>query len=216
MTTSKKRNDQIKNTKRRLGLNNSHGLLILANTSNQPLEPEFAQGFLSFLFNKRKTKDGPPICSSIDCVLYLPQIHMVGRLPDGGGLLPPIPVFRDERPEYEPLRTYLRYTFLKEWAAFNGQRYFVSDQPFSETQRLFKNTVAAGRERQSRISGVGLSKRTSRYLEVAVFVERLWTLKQRDISGQCSIASLSRIAFSYTCSAQPVIRSLKYMQLISR
>ena len=127
-------NNQIKNTKSRLGLTDSHGLLILANTSNRPLDPELAHDFLSFVFNKRKEKDGPPICSSIDCVLYLPQLHTLGRLPDGGGLQPAMPLFRDERVEYEPVRRYLVNTFLKKWAAFNGQRYVVTDQPFPETK----------------------------------------------------------------------------------
>jgi hypothetical protein len=126
-------NRQIKKTTHRLGLKNSHGLLILANTSNQPLDPELAHGFLSLVFGKRK-KDGPPICSSIDCVLYLPQFHTLGQLPDGVGLRPAMPLFRDERVEYEISRSYLVNTFLKRWAAFNGQRYFVTDQPFPETK----------------------------------------------------------------------------------
>jgi hypothetical protein len=141
-------NNQIKNTKSRLGLKDSHGLLILANTSNQPLDPQLAHDFLSFVFNKRKEKGGPPICSSIDCVLYLPQLHTLGRLPDGAGLQPAIPLFRDQRVEYEVFRTYLVNTLLKNWAAFNGQRYFVTDQPFPETKD-FSNRPLRSLERKS-------------------------------------------------------------------
>jgi hypothetical protein len=72
---------------------------------------------------------------------------MVGRLPDGGGLQPAIPIFRDERPKYETLRTYLRDCFLMQWAAFNGQRYFVSDQPLSEITDFSKTSLRQIAER---------------------------------------------------------------------
>jgi hypothetical protein len=122
-------NNQIKNTKRALRIFQAHGLVILANTGNQPLDPRLAGSFLGLLFNRRKP-DGQPICSSIDAVLYHTQIHNVGDL-DGVGLRPAITLLRDGRSQYEPLKAYLD-RLLEDWAAFNGIPMFVAEQSFDQ------------------------------------------------------------------------------------
>src|SRR5262249_5205910 len=75
----RKSNSQIKNIKKQLKLEKAHGLLILANTHNATLEPDVALWFLSVLLHRRK-HDGSPICSSIDCILYLTEVHQLGEL----------------------------------------------------------------------------------------------------------------------------------------
>jgi hypothetical protein len=47
-------------------------------------------------------------------------------------------------------------------------------------------------------------------------VERLWIFNRPGMSSECSTTSLSRVVSWYTFSAQSVIMSLKYTQLISR
>jgi hypothetical protein len=124
-------NKQLRNTKKVLQIDNAHGLLIFANTQNQPLDPRLAASFLSWLFNRRKP-DGQPVCSSIDAVLYLTQIHDVGDL-DGVRLQPAITLFRDERPDYEPLKDYLM-ALLEDWAAFNRIPIFMAEQSFGQIE----------------------------------------------------------------------------------
>lgn len=123
----KKANDQIKNTKSKLNLMESSGLLILANTDNPTVEPDVAMWLLWLLFNRRK-EDGSPICSAIQCVLYLTELHTAGDL-DGTKLRPLISFFRDKGPRYEPLSKYLD-VFLEDWAAFNRTALFITDEPY--------------------------------------------------------------------------------------
>jgi hypothetical protein len=134
----KKANAQIKNTKKNLQLKNAHGLLILVNTQNQPLEPRVAVWFLSLLFNRRK-HNSDAICSSIDCILYLTQIHTVGEL-DEVRLNPAITLVRDERPDYAELKTYLS-EFVEEWAAFNNIPLFAAEQSFERIQDFSKTPM---------------------------------------------------------------------------
>jgi hypothetical protein len=125
----KKANSQIRNIKNKLQLKDSHGLLILVNTQNSPLEPKLALWFLSLLFNRRK-QNGQPICSSIDCILYLTQLHTLGEL-DGVHLQPALKLMRDGRSDYQPLETYLN-EFLEEWAAFNHIPLFMAEESYEQ------------------------------------------------------------------------------------
>lgn len=127
-------NRQIRNTKNRFGLPGSYGLLIVANTGNNPLQPDLAYWFLSLLLRKRK-ENGSPLCSAIDCILYLSEIHNLGRL-DGVALKPAIIIPRDERPEYEALNDYLGNGFLRDWANFNNIPFFEAEKRYNEIQNF--------------------------------------------------------------------------------
>jgi hypothetical protein len=115
-------NRQIRDTKNHFGLQNSHGLLIVANTGNYPLTPDLAYWFLSVLLRKRK-QDGSPLCSAIDCILYLSELHDVGRL-ERCDLKPGMVIQRDERADYGPLTGYIGNGLLRDWADFSGLRFF--------------------------------------------------------------------------------------------
>lgn len=134
-------NKQLRNTKKDLQIPNAHGLLIFANTQNQPLDPRLAVSFLSWLFNRRKP-DGQPVCSSIDAVLYLTRIHDVGDL-DGVRLQPAITLFRDERPDYEPLKDYLA-AFLADWAAFNRIPLFMAEKSYEQIEDFSRTPMRRG------------------------------------------------------------------------
>ena len=137
----KKANSQIKNIKRQLNLEDSHGLLILANTHNASLEPQAALWFLSVLLHRRK-QDGSPICSSIDCILYLTQVHRVGEL-DGVKLQPAVTMLREEHYKYDGLDKYLQ-ELLEDWAKFNNVPIFFSEKPFHEITDFSKIPMRRG------------------------------------------------------------------------
>ena len=137
----KKANDQIKNTRSKLKLRQSSGLLILANTDNPTVEPDVAMWLLWLLFNRRK-QDGSPLCSSIQCVLYLTELHTVGDL-DGTNLRPAISLFRDEALHYEPLSRYLE-AFLEDWAAFNRTPIFFTDESYTLGKDFSKTSLRRG------------------------------------------------------------------------
>jgi hypothetical protein len=134
-------NRQIRNTKINLNLK-AFGLLILANTQNHPLDPHLAVWFFNLLFNRCK-KDGTPICSSIDAILYLTEIYNIGIL-DSVGLRPAVTILRDVRSDYEPLKGYVD-RLLEDWAAFNGVPFFVAEQPYEQIEN-FNRTRCSGEE----------------------------------------------------------------------
>jgi len=126
-------NRQIRNTKKKLSLKGP-GLLILANTQNHPLDPRLAVWFLKLLFNRRKEDKKTPICSAIDAILYLTEIHDIGDL-DGVGLRPAVTILRAERSDYDPLKEYLD-RLLEGWAAFSGIPLFVAEQPYEQIENF--------------------------------------------------------------------------------
>jgi dTDP-4-dehydrorhamnose reductase len=137
----KKANSQIKNIKRQLRLEESQGLLIVTNTHNASLEPQAALWFLSVLLHSRK-QDGSPICSSIDCILYLTQVHRLGEL-DGVKLQPAVTMLREEHPKYRRLYQYVQ-EFLEHWAKFNGLPIFFIEKPFHEITDFSRTPMRRG------------------------------------------------------------------------